>query len=181
MTPPIIISALCEDATIKQLADATFGLNAAMTALLANHPEYYDLTAIPAIDFADENQVQRAWVDPNDYYNTGNPSDIAVFVHCNGTLDQKTIKGFYDFSGSVAVVIDFFLTDSEEGIPCHLQARVNLINDAMYKVFGADRFAPLQQAGVLLNGGIQCVRSKPVIADRNWFQALTCTLPFRVN
>jgi hypothetical protein len=180
MTPPFPISALCEDAAIQQMADATFGLNAAMQLLLTNYPSLYDLTAVPSIDFTNENQVQRAWVDPNDYYNSGNPEDIALFVHCNGTADQKNTK-FYDFSGAVAVVVDFFLTDPEEGIPCHLQPRVNLINDAIYKVFGADRFGPLQAAGVLLNGGIQCVRTRPVLADRNWFQALSCTMPFRVN
>jgi hypothetical protein len=175
---PLPISQAAEDALVSYLGDPTYGLTPVMAQLA---PLYLVAPQIPYIDWnPSSRQVYRVWMSVDDFIGNGAEIFPAVMIHVNTTLDQHTIKG-RDFSGSVMIVADFILSTNTTGIPTDLQQQANLLNDAVYRVFGSDRYAALQSAGITLNGGIQCARQIPRTVGDNFTQLISFGFPMRID
>lgn len=175
---PLPISQAAEDALVSYLGDPTYGLNPVMAQLASL---YLVTPQVPYIDWdTSSKQVYRAWLSVDDFIANGPEIFPAVLIHVNTTLDQHTIKG-RDFSGSVMIVADFILGSDATGIPTELQQQANLLNDAIYRVFGIDRYAALQAYGITLNGGIQCARQMPRTVGDNYTQLLSFGFPMKLD
>lgn len=175
---PFPITQSIEDRVILMLQDETTGLQAMMQALADSRPYGVD---VPQLNLGDAGtQLYRAWADQASYYATDDVEDIAVFVHTTATRDEHLVKGV-DYSGHITVGIEILLTTAASGVPTELQSLANLFNDAIYYVFGLEPARQLQADGIVFNGAIVCIRTKPVLSGENWAQMLSFTLPFQIN
>lgn len=175
---PIPITQSIEDRVISMLQDENTGLVAMMTALAGSRDGYGD---VPQLDLSDGGtQLYRAWMDQASYYATDDVEQVALFVFPIQSRDEHLAKS-YDFSGHVQVGINVLLTEAASGVPVEIQKTANLFNDAMYSVFGILASRVLQADGIVFNGDMTAMRTKPTQAGSNWAQMLSFTLSFQIN
>ena len=171
------ISQVVEDAVIDRLSDTTSGLVPVLgTMAKAAGINLPDLDLTP-----DGQQLFRARISIEEFLDLEDYSFPSLFVYVAETEDMHRIKGL-DFSGSVIVGIDFFLSTDDNSLPFTLQQMANLYTDAMYHVFGINNCFHLNACNISLNGGLKIGRTRPV-KDQGlgWFQALNIGIPLFLN
>jgi hypothetical protein len=172
---PMPYASLVEDSVVTLLQDMRTGFMA-VAQQLADAREF----TLPDFDLTDgQMQFYRARMSMQEYIASENPMWPAMFVYFTVVEDKRMIK-FEDFSGTLQLSIDLYLSTDDPAVPEGLQQQANIFSDTIYNVFGILNSQQFQAEGILYNGGIRVVRQQPVHIGEAWMQAMNVVIPLAI-
>lgn len=163
------------------LTDATYGLNAKLTARASD----YGITdATPyLINFnATGKHFWLGNLSAQQIIDTDDPVFPILTLYVNGATSQNLERPRL-FAGSLTAGITIYLSEIRGNAPHDFETPCDLYEDAMTEVFNANGYpisAVFENEGIAYNGGMTIQRAAPQYGGENWIQAIRFTFSYGV-